>query len=596
MDAKSTAVAVRVNLVTYRIQVVDNGKGITSFNMNSVGLRYMTTKCQSLADLKHNTKRYGFRGEALASIAEASGKLTISSRSKGTNSTYTKLFESGKMGNVFAVKERPEHGTTVTVENFLQNMHVRQQRIKQDLDLDEIKNNMKYLAVIRPQVSFTLRNDANGKIILTVNKTRSVSEALVNIFPEIDNEDLAEFKVSKKHFDIAGLVCQKSKENKHLQLIYVNRRPVVCHEIQKLIKNLYLKACNSSKSTNISFNKNEHPVYVLNVRYACTNIDITLHPSKTTVMFRKLDDLLECVQQTFCKFWEIEPSKPAERTEKNHNTCKVKSNYGVSIVGAIKSLPVKRKLANGGENTQKKLKAAEKQLNFLEDEENTSKLKQFSNECSKYPTPDLFEESIVDYNCVPNEEENQLTIHQEKGKDIIMNKFLKSIETYKSHTEPLESESSLSEVLVEKTEKNLFTAKKDQNTTMTFSVKIQTEKTLRKKKAAKKPAYRSDQFVTKCVQTTFLEDNSYSRVEKINKTSKCIQTSIDEPFEYRNSDVIEGFGTDTNCGNNYTENFLSVSQYFQNDCDQHEEIVFGNEIQPFKKPNVDLFVHNRKVT
>lgn len=578
MDAKSTAIAVRVNLVTYRIQVVDNGKGISSVNMNNVGIRFMTSKCQSLEDLKNNTRRYGFRGEALASIAEVSGKLTISSRLKGTSSTYTKTFESGKIGSVFSVKERPEHGTTISVENFLQNMHVRQQRIKQDLDLDDIKQNMKYLAVIHPEVSFSLRNDVNGKMILRVNKTMSVSEAFVALFPDIDYESFSNLKVSKKHVHIDGLLYKKSHKNQHLQLIYVNKRPVVCREIQKQIKKLYLSACNTSKATGIMLNKSEHPVYILNIRCVHSNVDFTLHPSKTTVMFRKIDDLLECVQKIFRKFWEIEPSKCTKQEKVNRGPCIVKREYGVSVVGGIKSMPVKRKSSGSPDNEHKKLKIGEEPsqrnlsddvLNFLQGEVEIPKLKNTA--------PDVFE----DY-------QDQATDDQQQGKNLMMNKFFKSLETYKNNVDRTKSETLQLEISVEKADQNLFAAKKNH-----ISIQIQTEKTVRKKQH-RTNAYvgEHDQLVSKCVQTSFLDDSACPKVKNINKTSKCIQTSIAKPHQYENSNFNSRFDTGTNYNYNCeNENLLSVSEYFQSNCNENNEcqketVFFGNEIQLFKKPQV----------
>uniref|UniRef100_A0A670Y2S8 Uncharacterized protein n=1 Tax=Pseudonaja textilis TaxID=8673 RepID=A0A670Y2S8_PSETE len=68
IDAKATCIAVRVDLETFKVQVVDNGCGMEREDLNKVGNRYFTSKCYSLEDLE-NLKFYGFRGEALASIA-----------------------------------------------------------------------------------------------------------------------------------------------------------------------------------------------------------------------------------------------------------------------------------------------------------------------------------------------------------------------------------------------------------------------------------------------------------------------------------------------------------------------------------------------
>lgn len=589
----------------HRIQVVDNGKGISRFNMNSVGIRYMTSKCQSLEDLKHNMKRYGFRGEALASIIQVSEKLIISSRLEGVNDTYTKTFENGKMSNVNLIKERPEHGTTVTVENFLQNMRVRQQRIRPDLDLDDIQQHLKHLAIIHPKISFSLRNDVSGKVILMVHKSNSVSKAFVNLFPDIEYESLSEFRVSKKHINISGIVYKGTHENKHLQLIYVNKRFIICPEIQKLIKKLYTKACNSNKNTDTSysFDKNKHPVYILNICCSQAYVDFTLHPSKTTAIFKKLPDLLECIEKVFCKFWKIEPSNSLKQTEKSHGNFRAKSDYGVSIIGAVKSMPVKRKnVISVEQNPQKKTRSSEiesrdnsimetGEANFLIDEQDAvlkEKVTKKPNcaqkflladnaqdEYHKNEAPDLFENALVDYH-----ENNQLiqqTKHQPddqvEGKNFIMGRFLKSLETYKEKPVAFESSGSHSDVLVQRTEKNLFAAKRDHNTTMTYSIKVQTERTIRKKSSK-----------SKCLQTTFLEQPTYQNISKNNKISKCIQTCMDDVNQREASDSNKKRGRNDNANN---ENLLSVSQCFPSGYNENEGAFF----ESFVLPKLDTSFH-----
>uniref|UniRef100_A0A8D0C287 Uncharacterized protein n=1 Tax=Salvator merianae TaxID=96440 RepID=A0A8D0C287_SALMN len=68
IDAKATCVAIRVDLETVKVQAVDNGSGMGKEDLDKVGNRYFTSKCYSVEDLE-NLKFYGFRGEALASIA-----------------------------------------------------------------------------------------------------------------------------------------------------------------------------------------------------------------------------------------------------------------------------------------------------------------------------------------------------------------------------------------------------------------------------------------------------------------------------------------------------------------------------------------------
>uniref|UniRef100_A0A3B4GZV5 Histidine kinase/HSP90-like ATPase domain-containing protein n=1 Tax=Pundamilia nyererei TaxID=303518 RepID=A0A3B4GZV5_9CICH len=74
IDAGATCVGVRMDMEAFKIQVIDNGAGMSAEDMACVGNRYHTSKCTSVADLD-NLRWYGFRGEALASLPIAEVKL-----------------------------------------------------------------------------------------------------------------------------------------------------------------------------------------------------------------------------------------------------------------------------------------------------------------------------------------------------------------------------------------------------------------------------------------------------------------------------------------------------------------------------------------
>jgi DNA mismatch repair protein MutL len=81
--AKSIFVDITSNTIDY-IQVKDDGHGIPAENRALACRRYCTSKIRDLQDLKEvGGKWLGFRGEALASMAEMSGTLSITTRVEG---------------------------------------------------------------------------------------------------------------------------------------------------------------------------------------------------------------------------------------------------------------------------------------------------------------------------------------------------------------------------------------------------------------------------------------------------------------------------------------------------------------------------------
>ncbi|KAF1997629.1 putative DNA mismatch repair protein mutl [Amniculicola lignicola CBS 123094] len=85
LDARSTAIFVEIASNTIdAIQVRDNGHGIPAEDWELVCRRYCTSKIRDYDDLKDvGGKWLGFRGEAMASMAEMSGSLAITTRLEG---------------------------------------------------------------------------------------------------------------------------------------------------------------------------------------------------------------------------------------------------------------------------------------------------------------------------------------------------------------------------------------------------------------------------------------------------------------------------------------------------------------------------------
>lgn len=115
MDADSTSIAIRVHIQENKIQVVDNGNGISKDDFNLLGLRYATSKFVDIAQFKCAPNFYGFRGQALTSIVDVSKCIKITSRANNTEETWTKTFYNGKQKESNETSIRPSKGTTVSL-------------------------------------------------------------------------------------------------------------------------------------------------------------------------------------------------------------------------------------------------------------------------------------------------------------------------------------------------------------------------------------------------------------------------------------------------------------------------------------------------
>lgn len=350
LDAKSSSIAVRVNLKTFHVQVEDDGRGISKSDMNLVGLKSMTSKCKSLGDLK-DLKCYGFRGEALASIVKVSEKVNITSRHEGSKKAYKKEFLKGIASKVTSLTERMSPGCIVTIENLLFNIPHQRNLIKPDLHMQKIKKDFVHLAVIHPNVSFSLKNEFNGNVTV-FGKTGSLQYSIVQLCTDIESGYLLNAIGSTKKFRITGLVYGKAHHNKHLQLLYVNKRIVFCGAIQKLIDDVFQKKWKGH---------GQYPAYVLNIQCLYQHVDITLYPSKTTAFFKDLDVLTECIEKILCKLWRIESKKEVVVPKIER---KVSDGLDVmKMKGAVMVIARRRK--SGGVETRIEFGDAEQRKNYI---------------------------------------------------------------------------------------------------------------------------------------------------------------------------------------------------------------------------------------
>ena len=111
--ASSVLVAVREGGRTF-IQVTDDGAGMDEQDARASFLRHATSKIASYEELESVTS-FGFRGEALASIA-AVARVTMKTRRREDESATVVKIDGG--GPPALSREGREPGTTLTVQNL----------------------------------------------------------------------------------------------------------------------------------------------------------------------------------------------------------------------------------------------------------------------------------------------------------------------------------------------------------------------------------------------------------------------------------------------------------------------------------------------
>ncbi|XP_078589842.1 DNA mismatch repair protein Mlh3-like isoform X1 [Branchiostoma floridae x Branchiostoma japonicum] len=325
LDAAATCVAVRIDLENFWIQVVDNGHGIPKDQLSIIGDRYATSKCHTVADLE-NLSFFGYRGEALASIAQVCAVLEIESRHKASTKVSTKVFRHGKVVSIFESKaHRPTYGTTVTVHNVFHNLPVRQKFVSVSLERERIRERVAAIALIHPSVSFTLRNENVGGKYLQTHKTNSLVSCFGSLFGTKKSMSLREASHQHEQFKISGYISREGHRNKDLQFLYINNRLILRTKVHKFLNLLLSKSTvinrragqweprtptvrdnSATDASSPGKQRDYYGMFVLNISCPLSEYDISLDPAKTLVEFKEWEALLTCVQDMVQKFLKKE--------------------------------------------------------------------------------------------------------------------------------------------------------------------------------------------------------------------------------------------------------------------------------------------------
>ncbi|TRZ02457.1 hypothetical protein DNTS_030284 [Danionella cerebrum] len=306
IDAGSTCVAVKIDIDACKLQVVDNGMGMIHEDMEKVGLRYNTSKCSSVEDL-YNLKFYGFRGEAISSIASLAEMVEISSRTKQTVKTFVKRFNDAKASDVFEAENvRPSSGTTVLVYNLFHNMPVRRRRLDPVLESERIRQRVEAISLMHPSVSFTVKKDNSAQMMVQLSKTSSTYYRFVQIHGLSRAQKLREVSHIHEQFQMSGYIGREGHYNNSLQFLFVNERLLLKTQLHKTLNSL-LKRCCARQNSPSSYPGTSSPkqrggsdlqaVYVINIKCHYSEYDVCLEPAKSLIEFKNWDNVLVCIEE-----------------------------------------------------------------------------------------------------------------------------------------------------------------------------------------------------------------------------------------------------------------------------------------------------------
>jgi len=268
------------------MRIEDNGHGMSQDNALLALERHATSKISEAADLDQ-IGSYGFRGEALPSIASVS-RFELQTRERGQEEGTEILINAGRIVHVRECG-RPV-GTRIVVTHLFNSVPARRKFLKTDqTEAAHIIQCVRLYALASPQAAFTLIE--NGRVIFKSPECVTLAERVAEIFGKQTAEALVPIDASEGSEEtgartagaggpmrLRGLIGRPGvgRATRHEMVVFVNQRPVNSRTLNYALIESYHE----------SLPKGRYPLAFLFFECDPAVVDVNVHPAKREVRFR----------------------------------------------------------------------------------------------------------------------------------------------------------------------------------------------------------------------------------------------------------------------------------------------------------------------
>lgn len=253
------------------IQIVDDGCGMSPTDARMAFDRHATSKIVSVNDL-YNLHTFGFRGEALASIA-AVAQVELKTRQEG-DEFGTQIFINGGEFD----EQKPcgcSVGSQFFVRNLFYNVPARRRFMEKSTTLArQIRDEFERVALCNPQIAFKLFNNQAPIYDLESSTLRG---RIVDVVGKSMKNNLLELSADTSLVKIEGFVGRPAaaKKSSYKQFLFVNGRYFKSPYFYKAVMKAYEKLIPAQTQPDIFLYLTIEP----------DRIDVNVHPQKTEVKF-----------------------------------------------------------------------------------------------------------------------------------------------------------------------------------------------------------------------------------------------------------------------------------------------------------------------
>ncbi len=269
--AKNITVEIKNGGISF-LSVTDDGSGIEEDDILTAFMPHATSKIASAKDLG-SIMTYGFRGEALSSIAAVS-RITLVTKTHDADEAVKLELEGGEVKGSETVGAKT--GTHIAVSDIFFNTPARYKFLKKDsAEAAAVTDVVQKAALSRPDIS--VRYISSGREAFKTQGDGNLLNAVYSLF----GGDIAKHMIKVDYSDSGVRVTGYSgtaavaRPNRNMQIFFVNGRSVVSRTVSFALSEAYKNQLTVGR----------FPSAVLNIEIDPSAVDVNVHPSKTEVKF-----------------------------------------------------------------------------------------------------------------------------------------------------------------------------------------------------------------------------------------------------------------------------------------------------------------------
>lgn len=282
------------------ISLKDNGHGMKFNDLPLAFSRHATSKISRFEDL-YSLNSFGFRGEALASIAAIS-KIKCISKSSSSASAAEFRIEGGEVIFHEERKTSPfDHGTELIIQDLFYNTPARLKFIQSHQSEKTFLKKIIFAFILsHPKIEFQIKFDDNEKEIFSAHQ--ELIDRINDLFPKAKNLIMSSQRFYENNELEVVLIPGAVKAPSKIQYVFINDRFILDKQLHRVISN----------GLTASFGQDDFH-YIVNFFLPPDTIDVNVHPNKTVIKVMEMSKVIGLLSSTI-KDLAKKQSTPSNRS------------------------------------------------------------------------------------------------------------------------------------------------------------------------------------------------------------------------------------------------------------------------------------------